>query len=60
MVSEPIEKLVSEQGLGGIAGIGEALQKKITELVTTGRLPYYEDLRASIPPGLLLMLSIPG
>src|SRR5205814_601498 len=31
-----------------------------TELVTTGRLVYYEELKASIPPGLRAMLEIPG
>ena len=35
-------------------------QNKITELVTTGRLGYYEDLKASIPAGLRSMLEIPG
>ncbi|MCX7867442.1 MAG: helix-hairpin-helix domain-containing protein, partial [Limisphaera sp.] len=37
-----------------------SLQQKITELVTTGRLPYYEELKASIPPGLIELLEIPG
>jgi len=57
---EPLEKLISEGRLGDIKGIGEALQKKITELTTTGRLAYYEELKASMPPGLLEMLQIPG
>lgn len=60
VLEEPIEVLVRENRLGGIPGIGEALQKKIAELVTTGRLQYYEELKASTPPGLLLMLEIPG
>ncbi len=59
-LTEPLEKLVAEQRLGGIKGIGEALQQKITELVTTGTLKYYEELKASIPPGLVEMLQIPG
>lgn len=59
-LEEPLEKLVAEGRLGGIPGIGEALQAKITALVQTGRLDYYEDLRASIPPGLIEMLQIPG
>src|SRR5205814_5249629 len=32
----------------------------ITELAGTGRLVYYEELKASIPSGLLEMLQIPG
>jgi DNA polymerase (family 10) len=59
-LGEPLAKVVSENRLGDINGIGEALQKKITELVTTGRLAYYEDLKASVPPGLRAMLDIPG
>jgi DNA polymerase (family 10) len=57
---ESIDQLVAEHRLGEIKGVGEALQKKITELVTTGRLDYYEDLKTSFPPGLLALLQIPG
>src|SRR5580692_9880304 len=59
-LTEPLDKLVAEERLGEIKGIGDALQKKITELVTTGKLAYYEDLKASTPPGLLEMMQIPG
>lgn len=59
-LSEPLETLVSEQRLGTIKGIGDALQQKITELVTTGRLAYFEELKASVPPGLLALLEISG
>src|SRR5688572_8335111 len=59
-LSEPLDKLVAEERLGTIKGIGEALQDKITELVTTGRLQYYEELKASIPEGVLALLRIPG
>src|SRR6185312_12331214 len=58
--SEPLAKLVAENRLGDIKGIGEALQKKISELVTTGKLAYYEDLKASVPAGLIAMMEIPG
>jgi DNA polymerase (family 10) len=59
-LAEPLDKLVAEDRLKDIKGIGEALEKKITELVTTGKLAYYEDLRKSVPPGLLEMMQIPG
>ncbi len=59
-LSEPLEKLIAAHRLGEIKGIGEALQKKITELVTTGKLAYYEELKASLPAGLLALLQIPG
>ena len=59
-LSEPLDKVVAEGRLGDIKGIGEGIQKKITELVTTGRLQYYEELKAATPPGLVAMLEIPG
>src|SRR6185295_3496788 len=59
-LGEPLAKVVAEERLGELKGIGDALQQKITELVTTGKLKYYEDLKASVPPGLVAMLEIPG
>jgi len=59
-LTEPLETLVAEQRLSEIKGIGDALQEKITTLVTTGRLPYYEELKASFPAGLADLLHIPG
>lgn len=43
-----------------IPGIGSALEEKIVTLHITGKLPFFEELKASIPPGLLEMLEIPG
>jgi DNA polymerase (family X) len=59
-LGEPLAKLVAEKRLGEIKGIGEALEQKITELVETGKLKYYDELKASIPPGLIEMLEISG
>ena len=59
-LTEPLNKLVEEKRLGDIKGIGEALQQKITELVTTGKLKYYDELKTSVPAGLVEMLGIPG
>src|SRR5215467_4324310 len=57
---EALDKLVAENRLSEIEGIGESIQKKIVELVTTGKLAYYEELKAAIPAGLVAMLEIPG
>jgi DNA polymerase (family 10) len=59
-LSEPLDKIIADEKLGEIKGIGESMQKKIHELVTTGKLAYYEELKAATPPGLVLMLDIPG
>jgi DNA polymerase (family 10) len=59
-LSEPLEKIVAEKRLGEIKGIGEALEQKITELVETGKLIYYEQLKAATPPGFFEMLQLSG
>ena len=46
-LTEDLTKLVEEDKLKELPGIGKALTEKIAELVLTGRLPYYEEL--SIP-----------
>ncbi|MBE0067658.1 DNA polymerase/3'-5' exonuclease PolX [Thermoanaerobacterium thermosaccharolyticum] len=60
VLDDDIEKLIKEDRLKDIKGIGDALNKKLTELITTGRLEYYDNLKASIPEGLIEMLKIPG
>ena len=59
-LTEPLETLIEEERLGEIKGIGNALVEKITELVETGELEYYNTLKASIPPGLIEMLDVQG
>jgi len=59
-LTEDLAELVASHRLREIKGIGEAISEKITELVTTGRLKYYDDLRADFPAGLLDLLRIPG
>ena len=57
---EEVEKLVAEDRLREVTGVGEAITKKITELVTTGKLHYYEELKAEFPDGISTLLDIPG
>ncbi len=47
----PVEvaTLAAEGRLGEIPGAGEAITKKITELVNTGKLGFYERLKAEFP-----------
>ncbi|MFP2930552.1 helix-hairpin-helix domain-containing protein, partial [Pyxidicoccus sp. 3LG] len=51
--------LVAEGRLESLPGIGPALAEKITELVTTGRLRYFEELKARFPAGLLELTRLP-
>ena len=55
-----VEQLVAEDKLKEVPGVGEAITKKITELVTTGRLGFYERLKAEFPEGISTLLDIPG
>ena len=59
-IDEDLQSMVDSGVLSTIKGIGKALNQKITELVTTGHLAYYEELKASIPSGLINMLRIQG
>lgn len=60
MLEEPLDRLIAEQRLAAVKGIGESMQQKIGELAATGKLRYHDELRASIPAGVLAMLDIPG
>ena len=51
-LSVPVEQMMTEDGLKEIPGVGEAITKKITELVTTGSLEYYERLKAELREGI--------
>jgi len=49
-----------EGRLGEIPGVGKAIAEKITELVATGQLAYYEILKAEFPPGVFEMFELQG
>jgi DNA polymerase (family 10) len=53
-------KLVEESGLQELAGIGEAIAKKISEYALTGKLEYFEKLRADFPESLFELFEIQG
>jgi DNA polymerase (family 10) len=56
-----LEAMIEEgENLQSIPGVGEAIAKKATELITTGKLGYYEDLKAESPHGITNLLDIPG
>ncbi len=44
-----VEQLVTEDRLKEVPGAGEAITQKITELVITGKLDYYEELKSEFP-----------
>lgn len=60
LLTEDIKRLVQEDRLKDVKGIGKALDEKIKELVNTGRLEYYDRIKERVPEGLLELLRIPG
>jgi DNA polymerase (family 10) len=59
-LTEDIENVIKEERLLEIPGIGKDLAEKIKEIVRTGRLKAYEELKKTIPEGLLELLNIPS
>ena len=60
LLESDLAALVREDKLEGIPGIGEALREKIATLVTTGKLPYYDDLCARFPATIFELFEVPG
>ncbi len=59
-LTSDLNELVESGEIGNIKGIGKTLAEKITTLVTTGNLPYYEDLKIEFPSTIFELMSIPG
>ena len=56
-----VEQYVRERkDLKEINGIGNAISQKIHELLETGRLRFYEELKAEFPNGLTDIMDVPG
>ncbi len=55
-----VHTLAKNGKLGEVEGFGEALVKKITEYVETGRMSYYDKLTSEIPVELVAITKIPG
>ena len=59
-LAEDIENYINDGRLSDIPGIGKDLSQRIKEYVLTGKIKIYEDLKKSIPEGVLALLSIPS
>jgi DNA polymerase (family 10) len=55
-----VVELVKNGKLGEIKGFGEALVKKITEFVETGKITFYEKLKSEVPEELVTLTKVPG
>jgi DNA polymerase (family 10) len=59
-MSEEVSDLVVQGRVREIPGVGDAIEQKLTEMVTTGKLEFYEKLKAEFPPGINGLLKIKG
>lgn len=55
-----INQVYAAGELTDIPGIGKTLAEKIKEMLTTGRLAFYDKLAQEIPPSLVEMLKVDG
>jgi DNA polymerase (family 10) len=58
-LGEDLGALVREGRLQNLPGIGQAIADKVSELVTTGKLAWFESLKAEFPPGVLELVRVP-
>ena len=59
-VAEDLGKLIKENRLMFVKGIGYALAKQIAELYTTGQSSLLNQLRAEMPPGIVELSNVRG
>src|SRR5947207_4498800 len=59
-LAEPLDRIVSQNRLREVPGIGATIADIVTRLHRTGTHPLLEKLRRDVPEGVLDMLSIPG
>ena len=59
-LTQDLEEYIRQDRLTEIPGIGKDLSQRIKEFAATGKIPIYENLKKSIPAGLLDLLKIPS
>ncbi|MEN6369374.1 MAG: DNA polymerase/3'-5' exonuclease PolX [Thermotogota bacterium] len=59
-LAEPIEDLVADGAHAELPGVGEAIAKKIAEIVETGHLKYHDELKAKLPIDLHALTRVDG
>lgn len=59
-LSEDIEKINEEGKLKELPGVGESISRKIQEILETGSLKYYEDLKKEFPIDYQSLLAVEG
>lgn len=58
-LTESIEEIYQRGELTSIPGIGKGIAEKIEEYLTSGKLKYYQELKESVPKGVVSLVTIP-
>ncbi len=58
-LGQDINQVWKQGKLTEVPGVGKAIAEKIDELLRTGKLEFYEKLRAEVPEGLIQVLHVP-
>lgn len=58
-LTEELEGYRKKDDLRAIPGVGEAIAKKVEEILDTGKLRYLDELKEELPAGLLQLMEVP-
>ncbi len=58
-LKQELEEYRKKEDLRNIPGVGEAIAKKVEELLDTGKLKYLDELKEELPAGLLQLMEVP-
>ena len=58
-MTKELDDYRKSSNLRDIPGVGEAIAKKIEEILATGRLRYLDELKQQLPAGLLQLVDVP-
>jgi len=59
-LTEDLGKLIKQNRLTFVKGIGQGLATQIAELYTTGQSSFLNQLHAEMPPGIVELTAVPG
>jgi DNA polymerase (family X) len=57
---QDINELDREDKLTSIAGVGKGLAERVHELLSTGKMTYFEQLKEQVPESLAELVHVPG
>jgi DNA polymerase (family X) len=60
ILAEPLDRVVNEDRLQQIPGVGDAIADIVTKLHRTGTHPSLDRMRREVPDSVLDMLTVPG